>query len=298
MWNPTFIRESCRYTEQRRERQFEMRLLWHCVSFVIALLTASLHAQMPIPKNPLGTSSEVVAAGRALYNSTCTDCHGIDGGAGARAPELGGNRRYFRLSEASIFDTIKNGIHGTAMPSFSNLSDEDIWRIVVYIRNLRGTAIDNNVPGNVENGAAIFSGKGECLNCHMIRGKGGTLGPDLSSIGGLVTLKRIQEVLTQETAIPVGYRPVKVTTQKGDVVEGIARNEDGFSIQILDQRNSLHLYDKSELKEITYGKKSLMPHNYDKVLTADEFQDLLAMLSRQARTKVEIKQQGEGENGR
>jgi len=41
-----------------------------------------------------------------------------------------------------------------------------------------------------------------------------------------------------------------------------------------------------------------MPHNYDKVLTSDEFQDLLAMLSRQAKTKIEIKQQGEGENGR
>ncbi|HEY6183428.1 MAG TPA: c-type cytochrome [Terriglobales bacterium] len=275
-----------------------MRLLGYRALLAAILITAALHAQTPIPKNPLGTSPEVVAAGRALYNSTCTDCHGVDGGPGARAPELGGNRRYFRLSEASIFDTIKNGIHGTAMPSFSNLSDDDIWRIVVYIRNLRGTAVDSNVPGNLENGVAIFSGKGGCQSCHMIRGKGGTIGPDLSSIGGLVTLKRIQEVLTQDTAIPIGYRPVKVTTQTGEVVEGVARNEDGFSIQILDQQNTLHLYDKSELKEITYGKKSLMPHNYDKVLTAGEFQDLLAMLSRQARTKVEIKQQGEGENGR
>lgn len=275
-----------------------MRSLSYCVSLLAVFMTFSLHAQVPLLKNPLGTSPEVAAAGRSLYNSTCTDCHGVDGGPGARAPELGGNRRYFRLSEASIFDTIKNGIHGTAMPSFSSLPDDDIWRIVVYIRNLRGTAIDSNVSGNVEKGAAIFSGKGGCQNCHMIRGKGGTIGPDLSSIGGLVTLKRIQEVLTQDTAIPLGYRPVKVTTQNGEVVDGVARNEDGFSIQILDQQNKLHLYEKNELKEIIYGKKSLMPHNYDKVLTAGEFQDLLAMLSRQARTKVEIKQQGEGENGR
>ena len=275
-----------------------MRLVCHHVLLVAVFMAAPLHAQVPTPKNPLGTSSEVVAAGRAVFNSTCTDCHGVDGGAGARAPELGGNRRYFRLSEASIFDTIKNGIHGTAMPSFPDLSDDDIWRIVVYIRNLRGTAVDSNVLGNMENGATIFAGKGGCQSCHMIQGKGGTIGPDLSSIGGTVTLKRIRDVLTQDTAIPIGYRPVKVTAQNGEVIEGIARNEDGFSIQILDQHNKLHLYDKSELREITYGKKSLMPHNYDKVLTSDEFQDLLAMLSRQAKTKIEIKQQGEGENGR
>jgi cytochrome c oxidase cbb3-type subunit III len=274
-----------------------MKLLCSVPLFTL-LVIPSLLAQTPVPKNPLGTAPEVVAAGRTVYNSTCTDCHGVDGGAGARAPELGGNRRYFRLSEASIFDTVKNGIHGTAMPSFPDLSDDDIWRIVVYIRNLRGTAVDSNVPGNVENGATVFAGKGGCQGCHMIRGKGGTIGPDLSSIGGLVTLKHIRDVLTQETAIPIGYRPVKVTIQNGTVIEGIARNEDGFSIQILDQHNQLHMYDKSELREITYSKKSLMPHNYDKVLTADEFQDLVAMLSRQSRTKVEIKQQGEGENGR
>lgn len=270
--------------------------LWVCL--ILTALVSMLHAQSPTPKNPLGTSPEVVAAGRSVYNSTCTDCHGVDGGAGGRAPELGGNRRYFRLSEASIFDTIKHGIPGTGMPPFAQLSDNDIWRIVVFIRNLRGNASEMNVPGNVANGAAIFSGKGGCESCHMINGKGGTLGPDLSSIGGTSTLKSIRDVLTEETPVPPGYRPVKVVTQSGETVEGIARNEDNFSIQILDQNDKLHLYDKSELREVAHDKKSLMRHDYDKVLNQSEFQDLLAMLSRQARTRVELKQQGEGEKGR
>jgi cytochrome c oxidase cbb3-type subunit 3 len=270
--------------------------LWVCA--ILASLAPTLYAQSPLPKNPLGNSPEVVAAGRTVYNSTCTDCHGVDGGAGGRAPELGGNRRYFRLSEASIFDTIKHGIPGTAMPPFAQLPDNDIWRIVAFIRNLRGNASEMNVPGNVQKGAAIFSGKGGCESCHMINGKGGTLGPDLSSIGGTSTLKHIQDVLTQDTPVPVGYRPVKVVTQSGETIEGIARNEDNFSIQVLDQNNTLHLLDKSELREVTHDKKSLMRHDYDKVLTPSEFQDLLAMLSRQARTKVELKQQGEGEVGR
>ena len=125
------------------------------------VLTAAFNApaQGLKPKNPLGDSLEVVAAGRALYNKTCTGCHGPDGSEGDRAPSLDANRRYFRVSEAAIFDTVKNGIPNTVMPA-SGLSDDDAWRIVTFIRAIRGTASDNIVPGNVQNGMAVFTGKG------------------------------------------------------------------------------------------------------------------------------------------
>jgi hypothetical protein len=38
---------------------------------------------------------------------------------------------------------------------------------------------------------------------------------------------------------------------------------------------------REEADRIEYPEKSLMPANYDKRLSADEFQDLLAFLSRQ-----------------
>ncbi len=56
------------------------------------------------PKNPLGNGLDVVSEGHTLYNKTCTACHGRDGTQGDRAPALGAARRYFRLSEAAIFD--------------------------------------------------------------------------------------------------------------------------------------------------------------------------------------------------
>src|SRR5262245_22260995 len=66
--------------------------------------------------NPLGRSPEAVAAGRQLYNSSCTVCHGLEGTAGDRAPALAAGRRYVRSSDDDIFDAIKNGIPGTLMP--------------------------------------------------------------------------------------------------------------------------------------------------------------------------------------
>jgi putative heme-binding domain-containing protein len=250
-------------------------------------------AQAVHPKNPLGTGPDVVAAGHALYNRTCTTCHGIDGGEGERAPALVGDRRFFRLSENSIFDTIRGGIPGTAMPPFG-LPDDDIWRIVVFIRAMRGSASESDVPGNTQQGMAVFTGKGGCLKCHMLNGKGGTIGPDLSNIGAQVTLKHLRESLSVQRPIPPDYRPIKVVTRDGQTVEGIAKNEDAFSIQILE----LHLYDTNELREIIPGKTSLMPHDYDKVLSAQEYQDLVAMLARQVRTTLHVHQDGEGEVGR
>jgi putative heme-binding domain-containing protein len=266
---------------------------------VLWLLTLSVAsaAQVVKPKNPLGNGLEVVAEGHTLYNKSCTACHGRDGTQGDRAPALGAARRYFRLSEAAIFDAIKNGIPGSAMPA-SGLPDTEIWRIVAYIRNIRSTASDNDVPGDVQNGMNIYQGKGGCAFCHMIRGQGGLIGPDLSSVGAQLTLDQIKNALTRPSAPQAGFVPVEVTTVKGEVIKGVAKSEDPFSIDVLDLQGQLHLFTKDELRSVAHTPESLMPHNLDKTLTPTEFQDLVAMLSRQARTKVHMAQQGENEVGR
>jgi cytochrome c oxidase cbb3-type subunit III len=52
------------------------------------------------------------------------------------------------------------------------------------------------------------------------------------------------------------------------------------------------------LRSVVQSNTSLMPHNYDKELTAEEYQDLLAMLSRQVTLHLHNKVEGEGEVGR
>jgi putative heme-binding domain-containing protein len=267
-------------------------------STLCALALASLlNAQLKKPTNPLGDSPRVAESGRLLYNRTCTGCHGPDGAEGDRAPALDGERRYFRVSEAAIFDVVKNGIPGTVMPA-SGLADNDVWQIVAFIRHVRATASDLVVPGNVENGMTVFTGAGGCVRCHMIRGQGGVLGPDLSSVGARLSLKKLQESLTKERPVPNGYRPVTVTTLKGEKFTGVARNSDAFSLQMLEESGKLRLFDTKDLRSVVYSEHSLMPHNYDKVLNPGQYRDLVAMLAVQARTKVRPLLQGENEVGR
>jgi putative heme-binding domain-containing protein len=266
---------------------------------LMALLGAfqAVGAQTPARKNPLGRGTEVVAAGRALYNQTCTACHGVDGVEGERAPALVGERRFFRLSENAIFETIQNGIPGTAMPAMK-LPEDDTWRIVTFIRAMRSSASEVDVPGNADHGREIFAGKGGCLKCHMLNGKGGSIGPDLSNIGAQITLKRLNESLTQAGRISPEYRPITVVTKSGERIEGVAKNEDAFSVQMLDFHDRLQMFDRSELQTVEHGKTSLMPHNYDKVLSPEEYRDLVAMLARQVQVELHKKAEGEGEVGR
>lgn len=267
----------------------------------IALLVGLARTKAPgqtVPASPSAPyGSNAVAAGHVLFNRTCTGCHGTDGAEGERGPALVGDRRFFRLSESALFETIKGGIPGTAMPPMG-LPDDEIHTIVSWIRAMRSSASEADVPGNAAHGAEIFAGKGGCEKCHMLDGKGGTIGSDLSNIGAQITLKHLQASLTEQRPIPDEYRPVKVVTRKGETVEGIAKNEDAFSVQILDYDNKLHCFDIDQLRTIVNGKTSLMPHNYDKVLTPEEYKDLVAMLARQVQNNLRLKRDGDGEIGR
>ena len=90
------------------------------------------------------------------------------------------------------------------MPA-SPLPEADVSKIVAYIRSLRATAIDTPVQGDVAHGSQIFNGKGGCKECHMVNGRGGLIGPDLSNIAGERSVAYHPRVTHQtEAAYPAG----------------------------------------------------------------------------------------------
>jgi hypothetical protein len=77
------------------------------------------------------------------------------------------------------------------------------------------------------------------------------------------------------------YLPVHVTTADGKIISGILLNQDGYSLQMLGNDQRLHSFDRAKLRRVDIEQKSLMPTDYDKRLSTDEFKDLLAFLTRQ-----------------
>ena len=68
------------------------------------------------------------------------------------------------------------------MPAAFGVTDAEVQQMVVYVRSL-GRSAPLALPGDARRGERLYAGKGKCANCHMLSGRGGRLGPDLSDIG-------------------------------------------------------------------------------------------------------------------
>ena len=94
----------------------------------------------------------------------------------------------------------------------------------------------------------------------MFGGPGGRLGPDLSRIGEEKPVAELKKAITQpDDSLREGYQTAEVRTADGNVVRGVIKNEDTFSLQMMDEHEKLHLLAKADLKEVKRPQRSLMP---------------------------------------
>jgi cytochrome c oxidase cbb3-type subunit 3 len=228
-------------------------------------------------RNPLGLNKAAVTAGGESFQSGCGSCHGSKG-QGGRGPKLADNSRLREKSDKKIFDIIKFGVPGSVMPP-SSLNETQVWQLVSFVRSLNANAYEQNVPGDVSAGEALFFGSKKCSQCHMIRGRGGLIGPDLSTIGANRSVEKITESIKDPSlVVEPGFSAVTVVTRNGRRISGVAKNNSNFSIQIFDATGTYHLLLKKDLSEVIHHSNSLMPQ-ID--LSESELQNLLAFLSRQ-----------------
>ncbi len=133
--------------------------------------------------------------------------------------------------------------------------------------------------GNAAAGAAIVAGKGMCLTCHRVQGKGSRLGPDLTDIGTLRTIEQLMTSLVEPDAeILPENRFYRVVSRDGVATSGRLLNLDTFQVLLLDEKEQLRSFQKSELREHGFIKTSKMP-SYRERLSRQELADVIAYLS-------------------
>ena len=245
------------------------------LALALAIGGTLLAAQDAAPKNPFEGNREAIRAGMGLFRARCADCHGMDA-RGVRGPDITQVWALGRTDEG-LFKTIKDGVPGTEMPSNPRLFDHETWQILAYLRTIAAPSPTDPPRGNAENGEKIFQKM--CISCHRVGAVGGRLGPDLSRIGAA----RSREMLSIRIRGGVegfrpGYEPVTVTPPDGPPISGVKKNEDLFSVQIMDTRERIQGYEKDKMKSVQNNSRSLMPaFGFDRLSDAD-LDDLLRYL--------------------
>ena len=246
----------------------------------VVLLAAAFAQTEPAEErtNPLTRDPAAVQAGRALYLERCAVCHGQDA-RGSMAANLVTSRTV-RGADAGLFKVISEGFPGTEMPPQGNLAPTRIWQLVTYLHSLARPGFEPPLPGDPEAGREVFENVG-CAGCHQVAGSGGFLGPRLDSIAAQKTSDQIRSyVLDPNVARPVGYEAVFAVTRGGDRIEGILKNEDTFSVQILMRDGRFRLLDRGDLAELRKPPESVMPADYRSRLSDEQLRNLLAYLDR------------------
>jgi cytochrome c oxidase cbb3-type subunit 3 len=227
-------------------------------------------------KNPLDGNRDAIQGGAVKFRTRCAGCHGPDA-RGYIGPDISG-RWASGDTDDHIFDIVRRGVPGTDMPPADPLRvpDREIWQVLAYLRTL-APAPSTPASGDAQNGERIFSAN--CSSCHMVNGRGGQLGPDLSRIGSgrprPVLLKKLRGTSDN---VRSGYEAVTLVTRDGQRIRGVKKNEDEFSIQIMDMRERLQGYLKTNLTEVVSEPHSLMPVYGAERLNDRDLDDLLQYL--------------------
>ena len=229
------------------------------------------------------------APGERLFQLHCAGCHGPKG-EGGKGPNLAVSRLARSPADEELINVITEGIDGTEMPT-SRLDKDQIKQVAAFVRQL-GVLPREAVPGNAQRGEQLYLSKGNCTQCHAIKGQGGASGPDLTEIGLRRGAAYLRAALTDpetdvpkgfssfgpDTSIPENFLVVRVVAKNGQRLTGVRVNEDTFSIQLRDSSDRVHSFFKSDLTELhkDWGK-SPMP-SYREAFSNTELDDVVAFL--------------------
>ena len=245
-------------------------------ALIVLAATVATLAQAP-EKNPFEGNPDAILAGMGGFRQRCADCHGTDG-KGVRGPDITHVWSSGRTDQG-LFRTIRAGISNTEMPAFPapRTSDREIWQMLAYLKTLAAPLPADPPRGNAANGAQVF--RTHCASCHRVNAAGGRLGPDLSRVGAArsrdVLVARIRR--GAEIFRP-GFEPVTITPANGPPIHGVKKNEDLFSVQIMDTNERIQGYEKDKMKSVVNETTSAMPLFGPERLSDSDLDDLLRYL--------------------
>lgn len=136
-------------------------------------------------------------------------------------------------------------------------------------------------PGDIAQGRRLFfhpEGPG-CFKCHVVEGRGGAVGPNLSRIGGsMIRLKLIESILEPSKEVSPQFTSWTLISTSGQVLTGMIVHENEGTTVLGDSTGKTTTVKTADVEERVPQKVSVMPEKLAERMTPDEFFDLVSFL--------------------
>ena len=175
------------------------------MAVLLGLAQQEKEGKAPAQVRPSKPTPEDLEAGKATYFRKCVWCHGAEGaGDGPGADRLWPRPRNFNQGtfkirhtgsgelplDQDLFETVTNGLPGSAMPPWSHvLTDKERMQVVQFVKTKLVTDRDFQDPDeefnaitmgkqvasskeSIEKGRTVFMKTGKCVECHGNEGRG------------------------------------------------------------------------------------------------------------------------------
>ena len=131
--------------------------------------------------------------------------------------------------------------------------------------------------GDVDRGKVIYTKN--CGNCHMHRGEGKKVGPDLTGMAVHPKEELLTHILDPSRSVEGNYRTYAVLTVDGVVVNGMLASETQTAVEIFDAQGKKQVVLREDIERLIASTKSVMPEGFEKQIDAQGFTDLLEFLT-------------------
>lgn len=264
---------------------------------LLGLVGVPLAAAQALPETARGPqvagTGVATESGSELFARTCKVCHG-EAGLGGVGPAL----RDARFTRAFVRRAMSEGRPGSMMPEFTRtFTATQMNAVAEYVATLQAPSgpSGGQLRGNAAAGEAIFFARGarSCHVCHSVGGRGGSVGPALStkvaSLSPREVLQRI--ILVPHRAGDPAYATMRLTTNVGAILSGIKAAETDEVVHFYDTSTLppiLRTLPKSEIANEEPLSASAMPSDYASRLTLQQLLDLVTFLKSSGGTPVPV----------
>ncbi len=134
--------------------------------------------------------------------------------------------------------------------------------------------------GDPARGRTIFRGEqARCGQCHLFRGEGGPVGPDLTGIAEKGAADIYRSIAAPSADIAPDYTTFTVSTRDGQVFAGVVRAEGPDAIKVTDTNARSTTVRRDQIQEIRPSATSIMPPGLAAALGDPAVRDIIAYLT-------------------